>query len=108
VLTSREERVWEDIQRSWSEEAAEPPRVRPSPTKRASRAQADLPAAIGVGIRLVILLLLFGAAQAALAVAVATAIGWALWHHWPHLSGEAELVMSPDDGNDTTTRGPAG
>jgi hypothetical protein len=94
------------MQRSWTE-AEEPPRVTPSPTERASRAQADLPFVIGAGVRLVILLLLFGAGPAALAVAVATAVGWALWHHWPHLSEEGGLSLSPADGSDTTTRGPA-
>ena len=107
MLTSREERVWEHIQRSWTEEAEEPRRHAPSPANPVSRAQDDLPAAIGAGVRIAILLLVFGAAQAALALAVATAIGWALWHHWPHLSGEGALVMSPDAGKGTNTRGPA-
>jgi hypothetical protein len=107
VLTSREEQVWEHIQRSWTEEAQEPSRLAPSPTKPASRAEADLPVAIGVGVRLAIVLFIFGAAQAALAVAVATALGWTLWHHWPHLSRKGAFVTLPDDGNDTTARGPA-
>jgi hypothetical protein len=91
VLTIHEERVRDDILRSWTEEAEEPPRLAPSSTKRASRAQADVPAAIGVSARITIILLLFGAAQAALAVAVATALGWALWHHWPRLSGQRRI-----------------
>jgi hypothetical protein len=34
-----------------------------------------------------LLLIIFGALVAGLAVAAATALGWALWHHWPRPGG---------------------
>ena len=93
MLSSQEERVWDEIQRYWSDEAEEPRRPR-----RSSRVEAELPIAVAVGARVVIVLLLFGAAPAALAVAAATALGWVLWRHRPQPS--VPLISSPQTGTD--------
>jgi hypothetical protein len=78
VLSSEEERVWDDVQRFWLEEADEPPLPRimePVPG-------SDVPTAVVVGVSSTVLLLLFGAVVAALVIAGATALGWALWRRW--------------------------
>ncbi len=82
MLSRRDQRIWDDVQRFWAEEAEEPPRAAPSAPshrKRASRDPADLPAAVVAGAWITIVLVLFGAPAAGLAVGVATALGWALW-----------------------------
>ena len=105
MLSSQEQRVWEDIQLFWAEEAEEPPRL--APLVWAARDQEDLPVAVVAGAAVTILLLLFGAALAALTVAVVTALGWALWHNRLQRSGRSAEVTSPESGEERTTRGPA-
>jgi hypothetical protein len=78
VLSSEEERIWDDVQRFWAEEADEPP----LPEVAAPVPGSDVPSGVVVGVSSTILLLLFGAAVAALAIATATAVGWAVWRHW--------------------------
>jgi hypothetical protein len=82
VLSEHEQRVWDDVERFWAEEAEEPPR----PAPLSPRDPADLPALVVAGAWGAILLVLFGALAAGLAVGAATALGWALWRYWPHLS----------------------
>jgi hypothetical protein len=84
VLSSQEERAWDDIQRHWSEE---------SRTARAH--QADPPVAAHIGARITIILLLLGAAPAALAVAVATAVVWVLARNRPQPGGQDAGFTSP-------------
>jgi hypothetical protein len=83
VLSSQEERVWDDVQRFWAMEAEEPPRLAPSAFSRrwVWHDQEDLPVTLAAGVWLAIALVLFGAVLAGLAVAAATAIGWALWRN---------------------------
>ncbi|MGY1763676.1 hypothetical protein ACI79G_01160 [Geodermatophilus sp. SYSU D00779] len=83
MLSDHEQRVWDDVERSWAEEAEEPPRPAPLPRRRAPRDPADLPAPVVAGAWGAILLVLFGALTAGLAVGVSTALGWALWRYWP-------------------------
>jgi hypothetical protein len=78
VLSSEEERIWDDVQRFWLEEADEPP----LPQVAAPVPGSDVPTAVVVGVSSTILLLLFGAVAAALVVAAATGLGWALWRRW--------------------------
>ena len=82
VLSDHEQRVWDDVERFWAEEAEEPPR----PAPLSPRDLADLPALVVAGAWGAILLVLLGALAASLAVGVATALGWALWRYWPRLS----------------------
>ena len=86
VLSEHEQRVWDDVERFWAEEAEEPPRPARLSRRRTPGDPADLPVLVVAGAWGVILLVLFGALAAGLAIGVATALGWALWRYWPHLS----------------------
>jgi hypothetical protein len=99
VLSSQEERAWDDIQRHWSQEVEEPPRPVRSRTTRAP--QADPPVAAHIGARVTIILLLLGAAPAALAVAVATAVVWVMARSRPQRGGQDALITSPETAGDT-------
>ncbi|MGR6963994.1 hypothetical protein ACU610_06005 [Geodermatophilus sp. URMC 61] len=84
MLSDSEQRVWDDVERFWAEDAVEPPR--PVPVARpAPRDLAGPPALVVAGVWGAILLILLGALVAGLSVGVATALGWALWRHWPRL-----------------------
>jgi hypothetical protein len=110
VLSRQEQRVWDDVQRFWGEEIEEPPRAALpalSRRKRPSREPADLPVAVLVGARITIVLILLGALVPGLAVGVATALGWALWHVWPQLSGQGAPGTPPNGDEDGTSRWPA-
>jgi hypothetical protein len=75
VLNDQEQRVWDDVQRFWAEEAEEPPLPAPSRANGASRDEADLPVAVVAGAWIMITLVLFGAMTAGLAVGLATGLG---------------------------------
>ncbi len=84
MLDSQERRVWDDVLFFWSEgEAEETPAAAPDRTERFSQDGADPPLAVVASIWIVPTLVIFGAMTAALALGVVTAVGWALWHHWP-------------------------
>jgi hypothetical protein len=97
VLSSHEQRIWDDVQRFWAEETEEPPRALPSRTDGASSDRTDLPAAVVAGTWSTITLILLGAMVAGLTVGVVTALGWALWHHWPRLSGQGAPGIRKDE-----------
>ncbi len=90
MLSSQEQRIWDDVRRFWAEEVEEPsPAARRAPGRgRASRDRAVLQVAVVVGSRITVVLLLWGALVPGLAVGLATALGWALSHSWPRLSGQ--------------------
>jgi hypothetical protein len=108
VLSSEERRIWDDVQLFWAEDAEEPPRLPPAPSRRepSSRDWAHPPLAVVVGGWITLLLLLFGAALAGLAVAVTTALGWAVWHYWPRLRGRGAPGASPRGGDAGTLHRP--
>jgi hypothetical protein len=83
VLSSEEQRVWDEVQRFWAVDAEEPPRLASaaSSTRRVWHDEEDLPLAVAAGVWLTIALVLFGAVLAGLAVAAVTAAGWALWRN---------------------------
>jgi hypothetical protein len=91
VLSSHEQRIWDDIERLYAAEAEEPvlpglsPALRPP---RHDRGVDDLPAAVVAGAWSAILLVLFGALVVGLAVGAATALGWSLWRCWPRLGAQ--------------------
>jgi hypothetical protein len=85
VLSSREQRIWDDVLRFWAEEAEEPPLATPS-REWSSSDEAELPIAVAAGLWITIPLILFGMMSAAVTVGFTTALGWALWHYWPRLS----------------------
>ncbi|MGY1643223.1 hypothetical protein ACI782_19120 [Geodermatophilus sp. SYSU D00703] len=110
MLSAEEQRVWDDVQRFWTEEIEEPPRATPSARsrrERPSREPADPPVAVVVGARITIVLILLGVLAPGLAIGVATALGWALWRVWPQLSGRGAPGTPPDGGADGTSRRPA-
>jgi hypothetical protein len=84
VLSSQEQRIWDDVLRFWAEEAAEPPLATPS-AEGSSSDEDELPIAVVAGSWITITLILFGVMSAALAVGLMTALAWALWHNWPRL-----------------------
>ena len=85
MLSDSEQRVWDDIERFWAEDAEEPARLAPPLRRRAPRDPTDPPALVVAGAWGTILLVLLGALAAGLAVGAATALGWALWRYWPRL-----------------------
>jgi len=106
VLSREEQRTWDDVRRHWTDEVEKPPGdADPAPSRgeRASRSVREPPTAVVVGAGTVLVLLLIGARDALLAVGIATAVGWALWHHWPRLSRHGVLDVVPDDGIDART-----
>jgi hypothetical protein len=102
VLSSEEERIWQDVQRFWTTAEAEEP---PLPQVAASDA-ADVPVAVVAGVSVTILLLLFGAVVAAVAIATASALGWALWRRWQGLEQWGASVR-PGSFEDSIRRWPA-
>jgi hypothetical protein len=82
MLSDHEQRVWDDVERFWAEEAVEPPR--PVPLDGAApRDPGDPPALVVAGVWSAILLIIFGVPAAGLSIGAATALGWALWRYWP-------------------------
>jgi hypothetical protein len=78
MLSEHEQRVWDDIERYWAEEAPEPRRSASAP-----RDPSDPPALVVAGIWGAILLIIFGVTAAGLSVGAVTAVGWALWRYRP-------------------------
>ncbi|WP_147332063.1 hypothetical protein [Geodermatophilus marinus] len=93
MLSSHEQRIWDDIERFWASEAEEPVLPGPQPARRRGCDAYDLddlddlPAAVVAGVWIAILLIVFGAPAAGLAVGATTALGWMLWRHWPRQGG---------------------
>ncbi len=110
MLSRREQRIWDDVQRFWAQEAEEPswaPPLAPVRRRRPSRDPADLPAAVVTGAWITILMVLFGALVAGLAVGAATALGWALWHTWMRLGGPGTRDSAGSSRTDGVPRPPA-
>jgi hypothetical protein len=83
VLSDRERRVLDDLERNYDAEAAGPP-PRPGPRPRNGE-QLRTVVALAVAGWISLLLLVVGAVTGALAIAVATGLGWCLWHYWTAL-----------------------
>jgi hypothetical protein len=95
VLSDSEQRVWDDVQRFWAEEAEEPARPEPG-----------VAAAWGVvGVRIAIVLVLLGAPSAGLTVAIAVVLGWAVSRRRRPSSGTGDVYSLPEAG--TPVPGPA-
>jgi hypothetical protein len=104
VLTEREQRIWDEIERNYRREAEEVPRRRHRAEARAVRAEArgELPAVVVGGGWGAVLLVLFGVPWAGVAVGAAAALIWLLWRFLPQLHG-TEL---PSSGNVAAARSP--
>ena len=107
MLSSQEQRVWDDGVRFWAAEVEESPGPAPSSRRGALRDHGDWPVAVVAGTWITITLVLFGAVAAGLIVGIATALGWALWHHWPLMRGHGQPGIWPESGRDRTPHRPA-
>jgi hypothetical protein len=94
MLSEHEQRVWDDIERFWTEDAVEPPRSVPV-DRPAPQDPAELPALVAAGVWIAITLVLFGAPVAGVAVGVATALGWSVWRYWPRLGDMGSATAWP-------------
>ena len=97
MLSSREERIWDDVLLFWADEVEEPARRAPSRWSRTAHEGAELPGPVVVGTWITIASILFGAMIFAVVVGVGTAVGWAVWHHWARLSGQRAAGSAPSD-----------
>ncbi|MGY1639036.1 hypothetical protein ACI78V_20515 [Geodermatophilus sp. SYSU D00742] len=100
MLSSHEQRIWDDIERFYAAEAPEPVlpgRHAASWHRRVGRGVDDLPAAVVGGAWAMVLLVVFGAVVAGLAVGAATALGWLLWRSRPLLRRGDPTSAGPDD-----------
>ncbi|WP_448639606.1 hypothetical protein [Geodermatophilus sp. URMC 63] len=91
VLGDQEQRVWDDVVRSWAEDAEEPaPAGRaadglpgPAPPEPAPRDLDDAPLPLVGGFWIAIALVLLGAPVAGVVLAAASALALAAWRHRP-------------------------
>jgi hypothetical protein len=106
VLSDDEQRVWDDIERSWAENAHEPPAAdRSADIRRTPRPRKldDAPLRVILSFWAAIFLALFGAHAAGLALAAAAALGLALWRYWPLLGASQNAASGPLSGESPTT-----
>jgi hypothetical protein len=89
VLSSDEQRAWNEIRRHYAREADEPARPVLDLTVRRPRSSTPvaLRAAVVAGGGLAVLLVVLGAPVAGLAIVLATVPQWLLWRYWPLLDG---------------------
>ncbi len=107
MLSSHEQRIWDDIERCYDAEIEEPvrPGARPSPRRGSDgRGVDDLPAVVVTGIWLTIVLVIFDAGSAGLAVGAATVVGWLAWRCWPLLRGQDAATAGPTGGMEVQER----
>ena len=97
MLSSQEQRIWDDVLRFWAEEAEEPPLATRS-AGGSSSDEAELPIAVVAGTWITITLILFGVMSAALAVGLMTALGWALWQYWPRPGPQPHAAQDDQQG----------
>ena len=86
MLSSDEQRIWDDIERFYAVEAEEPVLPARHPARRRRHdphGVDDLPAAAVAGLWVVNLPVLFGPGVGGLAIGTATALGWVRWRCWP-------------------------
>jgi hypothetical protein len=102
VLSDREQRVLDELERSYDLDA-------PGSSARFSRPRSGRsPVTVVVLASAVppcLFLLLTGAASGALALATAAALGWALWRFWPELGSGFSATTSSAPEKDETTGG---
>ena len=83
MLSDRERRVLDELERNYDAEAAGPS-PRPGPRPRNGE-QLRTAVALAVAGWISLLLLVVGALTGALAIAVAAGLGWCLWQYWTAL-----------------------
>lgn len=108
MLSERERRALEDLERSLADGAECPP-ARSSPRWRVSLLNRPWPAAVVIGA-VCAFLMMEGAGTGGLALAVAAALGWLLARYWRQLRelGDPALLAGDDTaGNDAAPLRPA-
>ena len=88
MLSSDEQRAWDEIRRRYAREAEEP--ALPVIDLEVRRPRSPTPAALAAVVAggcLAVVLVVLGAPVAGLAIAVATVPQWLLWRYWPLLDG---------------------
>jgi hypothetical protein len=108
VLSTQEQRIWNDVERFYSAEAEEPVRNGPDPARRPrhdARRADDLPAVVVAALWGAIFLIIFGAVAAGFAVGGATGLGWLLWRCWPLLRRQDGRAGADGPGGVPSTRG---
>jgi hypothetical protein len=96
VLSDREQRALEELERCYATEAREP--VRSGSPSRRSTGRPNRPPGFRVVLVLTsvsVALLLTGVPAAALALALATAIGWSFWRLWSHSVDHRSMPAPP-------------
>ena len=95
MLSEREQRALEEIERSLTAGADEPSVPGPPSRPRRRRRTAEHPvvrALTAVGGAAALLLLVLGVPEAAGAVATATVLVWWLWRYWPQLGDRGDIA----------------
>ena len=98
MLSTHEQRIWDEIERCYAAEVAEPVLADRPPARRPGRGARgvdEVPAAVVACAWIAILLVIFGAPVAGLAVGTGTALGWALRRYWPRLGSAAPAPVHP-------------
>jgi hypothetical protein len=96
MLNEHEQRLWDEIERTYrAEEAA------------SRRDRTELPAPIIGGAWAAVMLVVFGVPAAGAAIAVATGLIWLMWRFLPQLgAGTADEVGAPADRPETLSASP--
>jgi hypothetical protein len=106
VLSDPEQRVWNDVERFWEENAPEPPAAGRSadiPRTLRPRKLDDAPLRLILSCWAAIFLGFFGAHAVGLALAAGAALGLAMWRYWPLLSASQSAASGPLCGQSPTT-----
>jgi hypothetical protein len=103
VLSDHEQRVWDDIERSWVADAEEPDRPDPIAVQQRDRPLSDPAAAWAViGVRVAIVLFLLGVPAAGLLVVAVIGIGWAVRRRRQPPRDPGDVYSSLEAGNGST------
>jgi hypothetical protein len=101
MLSTHEQRVWEDIERYYTPPTGEVAGVGgllASQREKAVPDVDDLPVTVLSGAVLAILLVIFGEVTMGLVLGAATVLGWLLWRYCWQLAAEGSTPALPMDG----------
>ncbi len=101
MLSDREQRALEELERAYAAEAPEP--VRSGRPAKRSPCRSNRPSGfrVVVGLACVSVALVYASVPAAaLSLALATAIGWLSWRLWAHRTDDGSMPTPPPLGAD--------
>ena len=97
MLDDQEQRSWNQIVRSYADEAETAGGGDPGPPGgESSGTDGALALAVGA-VGLALMFFLIGAPMAGLVILVAPALGWALWRHWREIGDACATAVVPMD-----------